>query len=93
MQFDNLIGGLGPGCKNPLMYPDFRRARTDARARAAARSARDPPITRGATARYWYCLGCDPDQPLYTDGEDIRVCKSFVDRFWANPTIVVRDAH
>merc|ERR1719198_2881194 len=39
VQFENLIDGLGPGCKNPMMYPELR---------------------------YFYCLGCDPHQPLYT---------------------------
>lgn len=24
MQFENLIEGLGPGCKNPMMYPEVR---------------------------------------------------------------------
>ena len=60
LQFENLIDGLGPGCKNPMMYPAIR---------------------------YYYCLGCDPKQPEYTDdskGEngEIRVCSSFVDRIW-----------
>merc|ERR1712216_142907 len=68
VQFENLIDGLGPGCKNPMMYPELR---------------------------YFYCLGCDPDQPLYTsmydnadaDGMEgeIRVCSSFVDRLWKDP--------
>ena len=62
LQFENLIDGLGPGCKNPMMYPAIR---------------------------YYYCLGCDPKQPEYTDdskGEngEIRVCESFVDRIWRN---------
>jgi hypothetical protein len=57
LQFENLIDGLGPGCKNPMMYPAIR---------------------------YYYCLGCDPKQPEYTDDAkgEIRVCKSFVDRIW-----------
>merc|ERR1719484_208671 len=24
VQFENLIEGLGPGCKNPMMYPEVR---------------------------------------------------------------------
>ena len=24
VQFENLIGALGPGCKNPMMYPELR---------------------------------------------------------------------
>jgi len=59
VQFENLIDGLGPGCKNPMMYPEIR---------------------------YFYCLGCDPDQPKYTSSDEIRVCKSFTDRLWADPT-------
>ena len=57
LQFENLIDGLGPGCKNPMMYPAIR---------------------------YYYCLGCDPKQPEYTDDDkgEIRVCQSFVDRIW-----------
>ena len=57
LQFENLIDGLGPGCKNPMMYPAIR---------------------------YYYCLGCDPMQPAYTNDatSEIRVCKSFVDRIW-----------
>jgi len=60
LQFENLIDGLGPGCKNPMMYPAIR---------------------------YYYCLGCDPRQPEFTDdskGEngEIRVCSSFVERIW-----------
>ena len=61
IQFENLIAGLGPGCKNPMMYPEVR---------------------------YFYCLGCDPDQPDYTDytTNTIRLCKSFTERLWDNPT-------
>merc|ERR1719313_3325949 len=62
VQFENLIDGLGPGCKNPMMYPEVR---------------------------YFYCLGCDPDQPQYTDAptvpngsQQIRICKSFLDKLW-----------
>ena len=66
MQFENLIEGLGPGCKNPMMYPEIR---------------------------FFYCLGCDPRQPDYTvsngDGDDtwddIRVCKSFLEKLWRDP--------
>lgn len=58
MQFENLIDGLGPGCKNPMMYPEVR---------------------------YFYCLGCDPKQPTYTNGDDILVCKSFLDKLWRDP--------
>merc|ERR1712110_593079 len=47
IQFEFLIEGLGPGCKNPMMYPNIR---------------------------YFYCLGCVPDQPKYTtqigEGDD-----------------------
>ena len=35
--------------------------------------------------RFFYCLGCDPDQPKYTIGDTIRVCKSFLDRMWRDP--------
>jgi len=61
IQFENLIAGLGPGCKNPMMYPEIR---------------------------YFYCLGCDPEQPDYTDyaTSEIRLCKSFTERLWDNPT-------
>jgi hypothetical protein len=72
LQFENLIAGLGPGCKNPMMYPEIR---------------------------YYYCLGCDPEQPKYTTyvnstsngqkvfvEDEIRVCKSFVKFLWTNPT-------
>lgn len=65
IQFELLIDGLGPGCKNPMMYPNIR---------------------------YFYCLGCDPDQPKYTDYIDdedaegypgtIRVCEDFVKKLW-----------
>ena len=58
MQFENLISGLGPGCKNPMMYPEVR---------------------------FFYCLGCDPDQPKYTVGSTLRVCKSFLERLWRDP--------
>ena len=58
VQFENLISALGPGCKNPMMYPEVR---------------------------FFYCLGCDPDQPKYTIGDTIRVCKSFLDRMWRDP--------
>ena len=60
MQFENLIEGLGPGCKNPMMYPEVR---------------------------FFYCLGCDPNQPSYTDWvtSEIRVCKSFLDKLWRDP--------
>jgi hypothetical protein len=62
VQFENLIDGLGPGCKNPMMYPEIR---------------------------YFYCLGCDPEQPDFTDdaAQEIRVCKSFTDRLWKDPTL------
>lgn len=60
VQFENLIDGLGPGCKNPMMYPHIR---------------------------YFYCLGCDPDQPKYThEDQFIHVCKSFLDTLWRDPT-------
>jgi len=59
VQFENLIDGLGPGCKNPMMYPHIR---------------------------YFYCLGCDPHQPDYTFGENIHICKSFLDTLWRDPT-------
>ena len=57
LRFELLIDGLGPGCKNPMMYPAIR---------------------------YYYCLGCDPKQPEYTDEDkmEIRVCQSFVDKIW-----------
>ena len=58
VQFENLISALGPGCKNPMMYPEVR---------------------------FFYCLGCDPEQPKYTSGDEIRVCKSFLDRMWRDP--------
>jgi len=58
VQFENLISGLGPGCKNPMMYPEVR---------------------------FFFCLGCDPEQPKYTVGDEIRVCKSFLDRLWRDP--------
>ena len=60
VQFENLIEGLGPGCKNPMMYPEVR---------------------------FFYCLGCDPNQPMYTDpvANQIRVCKSFLDKLWRDP--------
>merc|ERR1719191_2369460 len=58
VQFENLIEGLGPGCKNPMMYPELR---------------------------YFYCLGCDPDQPRVTNGSTIFVCKSFLDKLWRDP--------
>lgn len=62
VQFENLIDGLGPGCKNPMMYPEIR---------------------------YFYCLGCDPNQPKYTDmtegHEEIYICKSFLDKLWRDP--------
>ena len=60
VQFENMIDGLGPGCKNPMMYPEIR---------------------------YFYCLGCDPDQPDYTNSPkmEITVCKSFVDKLWDDP--------
>jgi len=53
VQFENLIDGLGPGCKNPMMYPELR---------------------------YFYCLGCDPDQPRVTNNQtnEIAICKSFI---------------
>ena len=35
--------------------------------------------------RYFYCLGCDPNQPRYTDGSNIRICKSFLDKLWRDP--------
>ena len=67
VQFENLIAGLGPGCKNPMMYPEVR---------------------------YFYCLGCDPKQPQYTNntspGPDldgtISICKSFLTKMWSDPT-------
>ena len=57
LQFEFLIDGLGPGCKNPMMYPAIR---------------------------YFYCLGCDPEEPRFRNSttNEIRVCKSFVDRIW-----------
>jgi len=62
VQFENLIDGLGPGCKNPMMYPEVR---------------------------YFYCLGCDPNQPEYTvtstTPQQIRICKSFLDKLWRDP--------
>jgi len=60
VQFENLIEGLGPGCKNPMMYPEVR---------------------------FFYCLGCDPLQPLYTDevAQTINVCQSFLDKMWRDP--------
>merc|ERR1719506_1509758 len=36
--------------------------------------------------RYFYCLGCDPDQPKYTnDTGHVAICKSFLDRLWRDP--------
>ena len=62
VQFENLINALGPGCKNPMMYPEIR---------------------------YFYCLGCDPLQPTYTTvNQEIRVCKSFLDKMWKDPALV-----
>jgi len=64
VQFENLIEGLGPGCKNPMMYPEVR---------------------------FFYCLGCDPDQPKYTEYDStgqagtINICKSFLDKLWRDP--------
>jgi len=62
VQFENLIDGLGPGCKNPMMYPEIR---------------------------FFYCLGCDPKQPDYTDlsanPPEIRICKSFLEKLWRDP--------
>ena len=57
VQFENLIDGLGPGCKNPMMYPELR---------------------------YFYCLGCDPDQPKYSNNAtmELKVCKKFVTKLW-----------
>jgi len=63
IQFELLIDGLGPGCKNPMMYPNIR---------------------------YYYCLGCDYQQPRFTtynpEGSDspgtIRICKAFVEKLW-----------
>jgi len=57
LQFEFLIDGLGPGCKNPMMYPAIR---------------------------YFYCLGCDPEEPTFRNTTDstVRVCRSFVDRIW-----------
>eukprot|EP00316_Scyphosphaera_apsteinii_P012684 CAMPEP_0119322860 /NCGR_PEP_ID=MMETSP1333-20130426/59367_1 /TAXON_ID=418940 /ORGANISM="Scyphosphaera apsteinii, Strain RCC1455" /LENGTH=219 /DNA_ID=CAMNT_0007330195 /DNA_START=65 /DNA_END=724 /DNA_ORIENTATION=+ len=59
IQFEFLIDGLGPGCKNPMMYPNIR---------------------------YYYCLGCDPDQPTYTTQKDdvaeVRICESFIEKLW-----------
>mmetsp|Transcript_3762 Transcript_3762/g.8182 ORF Transcript_3762/g.8182 Transcript_3762/m.8182 type:complete len:228 (-) Transcript_3762:713-1396(-) len=59
-QFENLIDGLGPGCKNPMMYPELR---------------------------YFYCLGCDPDQPKYTNNVtmEVKVCHKFVKTLWDDP--------
>ena len=59
VQFENLIEGLGPGCKNPMMYPEVR---------------------------FFYCLGCDPSQPQYTNGDQISICKSFLDKMWVDPS-------
>ena len=63
VQFENLIAGLGPGCKNPMMYPEVR---------------------------YFYCLGCDPKQPDFTNPgaspQEIRICKSFLTKMWSDPT-------
>lgn len=71
LQFEFLIDGLGPGCKNPMMYPAIR---------------------------YFYCLGCDPDQPKYTypkdpENEDsvqmVRICSDFVEQaLWHEETKV-----
>jgi len=58
VQFENLIEGLGPGCKNPMMYPEVR---------------------------FFYCLGCDPDEPHYRTGSTIRICQSFLDKLWRDP--------
>mmetsp|Transcript_2644 Transcript_2644/g.7275 ORF Transcript_2644/g.7275 Transcript_2644/m.7275 type:complete len:223 (-) Transcript_2644:303-971(-) len=60
VQFENLIDGLGPGCKNPMMYPEVR---------------------------YFYCLGCDPEQPKYTNAvtSEVKICKSFLDKLWRDP--------
>jgi len=60
VQFENLIGALGPGCKNPMMYPEIR---------------------------FFYCMGCDPEQPRFTDevSKTIYVCKSFLDKLWRDP--------
>jgi len=40
--------------------------------------------------RYFYCLGCDPWEPRYTNttSNEIRVCKDFVDRLWSDPAYV-----
>merc|ERR1719161_1031645 len=60
VQFENLIEGLGPGCKNPMMYPEVR---------------------------FFYCLGCDPDEPSYRndEAETINICKTFLDKLWRDP--------
>jgi len=60
VQFENLIGGLGPGCKNPMMYPEIR---------------------------FFYCMGCDPDQPKFTqeNTSTIYVCQSFLNKLWRDP--------
>ena len=59
VQFENLIEALGPGCKNPMMYPEVR---------------------------FFYCLGCDPDQPSYTVGNTINICQSFLNKMWRDPS-------
>ena len=150
VQFENLIDELGPGCKNPMMYPEARRRRArptrrpgprrcierPARAGAppAARPSRallrttagaepclgrdpageaasaccppapatsqlpvdnqlpaDAPPRRAASPtqiRYFYCLGCDPQQPTFTDdtAATITICRSFVSKLWSDPS-------
>ena len=39
--------------------------------------------------RYFYCLGCDPTQPQYTDqtasaSPVVSICQSFVDELWSS---------
>merc|ERR1719240_420780 len=36
--------------------------------------------------RYFYCLGCDPKQPQYTNNGTIAICKSFLTKMWSDPT-------
>ena len=35
--------------------------------------------------RFFYCLGCDPEQPSYTFGNTIRICQTFLDKMWRDP--------
>merc|ERR1711988_782746 len=68
IQFENLIDGLGPGCKNPMMYPELRYFYC---------LGCDP-------LQWQFTNITAVDDNGNVEAGVIRICNKFVDQLWNN---------